>query len=184
MSNRIHNGFTLIELLIAMGVMAFGILGFTFLNSRALQNRTYSRELNRSSLLANTFAENLISLPFNDALLNDDNSDSTASLHPGEDFSDGDTGSVLDFNYTIATYTSSFDSSKWFTVTQGNQTFYIRWEVISGNSSVSGTPADGIKIIRIFTAFEKKDPANNNLSLKGYNPVNIGPNIVTFKMDR
>ena len=54
-----NQGFTIIELMIAMGVLAFGILGFTFLNARALNNRTFSRDLNRATFTAQRFAENL-----------------------------------------------------------------------------------------------------------------------------
>lgn len=184
MVGKEKGGFTLIELLVAMAVMAFGILGFSFLNSRALQNRTYSREMSRSNLLASTVAERFNVIPFDDDLLQDDNSDSSATEHPGDDFTAGDTGTLVNFNYTIANYTTAYDAKKWYRITENNQNFYLRWEVVAGNNAVIGTPDDYIKLVRIFTAFEKKDPATNSLSLKGYNPVKIGPTIVLFVMDK
>ena len=182
-----HNakGFTLVELMIAMAVMAFGILGFTFLNSRALQNRTYSRDLNRAVVVAERVAESLANLEYDDDLLLDnDNSDSNATEYPGSDLSNGDTGTVFDLNFTVTTYTSAFDSKKWYRVIQENQRYYIRWETLTGNSAVAGTPEDDIKLLRVFTAFEKKDPQDNAITIGGYNPVAIGPNVITFKMDR
>ena len=184
MKQKRSKGFTLIELMIALAVLAFGILGFTFLNSRALQNRTFSRDLNRASVVAERFTESLANLEYDDDLLSDDNSDSNATEYPGSDLNDEDTGTVFEIGYTITTYTSSFDSKKWYRIIQENQRYYVRWETISGNSAVAGTPEDDIKLLRIFTAFEKKDPQNNAITIGGYNPVKLGPNVITFIMDR
>ncbi|MBN2808068.1 MAG: prepilin-type N-terminal cleavage/methylation domain-containing protein [Deltaproteobacteria bacterium] len=177
-------GFTLIELMIAMAVMAFGILGYSFLNSRALQNRTFSRDLNRAAVVAERFAESLSGLDYKDNLLIDDKTDTAVTDYPNSDLDDGDTGTIFDLTYTITTQTTSFDTKKWYQILQENQRYFVRWEVLTGNSDVTGTPEDDIKIIKVFTAFEKKDPKNNTISIGGYNPVKLGPNVLTFKMDR
>ncbi len=176
-------GFTLIELMIAMAVMAYGILGFSFLNSRALQNRTFSRDLNRAAVVAERFAENLGGLAYNDDLLHDDNTDTAVTEYPPSDLSAGDTGTIFDISYTVSSYTTSFDTKKWYRILQGKQRYYVRWETLTGNSEVVGTPEDDIKIIKVFSAFEKKDPKTSNISIGGYNPVKLGPNVITFKME-
>lgn len=174
----------MIELMIAMAVMAYGILGFSFLNSRALQNRTFSRDLNRAAVVAERFAESLTGLAYNDDLLSDDSTDTAVTEYPGSDLNAGDTGTIFDLSYIITTYTTTFDSKKWYRIFQENQRYYVRWETLTGDSDVAGTPEDDIKIIKVFSAFEKKDPKDNTISIGGYNPVKLGPNVLTFKMDR
>ena len=176
-----HKGFTLIELMIAMAVLAFGILGFTFLNSRALTNRTFSRDLNRATVIAERVAENLMYLEYDDPLLADDNSDATATKYPIDTST-----AYMDYTVTTKGYTSpqgTTTTDKWFTVEQGKQRYHLRWEVVTGNDLVSGSPGSKVKLIRIFTAFEKKDPNDGSIILGGYNPAKIGPTILTFKTD-
>ncbi len=176
-----HKGFTLIELMIAMAVLAFGILGFTFLNSRALNNRTFSRDLNRATVIAERVAENLMYLEYDDDLLADDNSDAAATKYPIDT-------STAYMGYTVTTKENTSPqgattTDKWFTVEQGKQRYHLRWEVVTGNDLVSGSPGSKVKLIRIFTAFEKKDPNDGSIILGGYNPAKIGPTILTFKTD-
>ncbi|MEA3347995.1 MAG: prepilin-type N-terminal cleavage/methylation domain-containing protein [Pseudomonadota bacterium] len=176
-----QKGFTIIELIIAMAIMAFGILGFTFLNSRALNNRTFSRDLNRATVTAERVAENLLSLEYDDPLLADNNSEDPAvtSIYPTGSDSDGDTGSIAGMSYIVSTKAGA----KWFTVQQEKQRYHLRWEVTTGNSAVANSPDDKVKLIRIFAAFEKKDPQTGNIILGGYNPAKIGPTIITFKTE-
>ena len=185
-------GFTIIELIIAMAVMAFGILGFTFLNSRALNNRTFSRDLNRATVTAERVAENLMYLEYDDPLLADDNSEdpAVASIYPTDSDSNGDVGIIADMDYTVNTIThtdahGNDTTNKWFTVQHDNenQRYHLRWEVVTGNSAVAGSPDDKVKLIRIFAAFEKKAPETGNITLGGYNPAKIGPTILTFKTE-
>ena len=181
-------GFTLIELIIAMVIMAFGILGFTFLNSRALNNRTFSRDLNRATVVAERVAENLMYLEYDDPLLTDGKGDAVATKYP----TDSDTASAIDdMNYdsvTINTIThkdayGNATTDKWFTIEQEKQRYNLRWEVVTGDSAVAGSPNDKVKLIRIFAAFEKKDPETGNITLGGYHPAKIGPTILTFKTE-
>ena len=69
-------------------------------------------------------------------------------------------------------------------VPQGKQRYYIRWEIVTGSSLVTGSPDDKVKLIRIFAAFEKKDLNTGNIILGGYNTARIGPTILTFKVDK
>jgi len=184
-----NKGFTIIELMIAMAVLAFGILGFTFLNSRALQNRTFSRDLNRATVTAERVAENLMYIEYDNPLLDDDNSDSAATKHP----TGSDTASAIDdMGYDTVTVNSithedahgNTTTDNWFTVQRDNdkQRYHIRWEVVTGN--VGNPVGDKVKLIRIFAAFEKKDPQDGSIILGGYNPaLKVGPTILTFKMD-
>ena len=185
-----QKGFTLIELMIAMAVMAFGILGFTFLNCRALNNRTFSRDLNRATVTAERVAENLMYLEYDDLLLVDDNGEdpAVASKYPTSTDSNGDTGTIADMNYIVNTKTytdpqGTATTDKWYTVQQGKQRYHLRWEVTTGNSAVANSPDDKVKLICIFAAFEKKDLQTGNIILGGYNPAKIGSTIVTFKME-
>ncbi len=188
MQRHKQKGFTIIELMIAMGILAFGILGFTFLNSRALSNRTFSRDLNRATVTAEQLAENLVCLEYDDTLLADDNSDAVATKHPLSSASNGDTDTIAGLDYTVSTKTytdpaGTTTTDKWYTVQSGKQRYHLRWEVTTGNSMVSGSPDDKVKLIRIFTAFEKKDPKDGSIILGGYNPAKIGPTILTFKTE-
>lgn len=185
-----QKGFTIIELMIAMAVMAFGILGFTFLNSRALNNRTFSRDLNRATVTTERVAENLMYLEYDDPLLADANSENPAvsTKHPLSTATNGDTGTIAGMTYIVNTKTytdpqGTTTTDKWFTVQQEKQRYHLRWEVTTGNSAVANSPDDKVKLIRIFAAFEKKDPQTGNLILGGYNPARIGPTIITFKTE-
>ncbi len=178
MNKSNDKGFTIIELMIAMAVLAFGILGFTLLNSRSLNNRTFSRDLNKATVAAERVAENLMYLKYDDPLLADDNSDAVATAYPTDANSNGDTGIIAGMNYTVNTK----DSAKWFTVIQGKQRYYLRWEILTGSNAVD-PPGDKVKLIRIFAAFEKRDLDNGGIILGGYNPARIGPTILTFKTE-
>lgn len=187
-SNR--KGFTLIELMIAMVVLAFGILGFTFLNCQAISNRTFSRDLNRSTIVAERAAEFLKYHEYDDPLLADVNTEdpAVATKYPTGSDSNGDTGTIAYMSYIVTTSNSqtigsiTIPSAKWFTVQWGNQRYYLRWEIVTGNNDVATFPGDKVKLIRIFAAFEKKDP-QKGIILGGYNPARIGPTILTFKME-
>ncbi len=185
-----HKGFTLIELMIAMVVLAFGILGFTFLNGQAINNRTFSRDLNRSTIIAGRLAENLMYLDYDDPLLADVNTEdpAVATKHPTGSDNNGDTGTIAGMNYTVSTKTytdpaGTATTDKWYTVQSGRQRYHLRWEIITGNSTTGYLVKDKVKLIRIFAAFEKKDP-QKGIILGGYNPARIGPTILTFKMDK
>ncbi len=64
-----NQGFTIIELMVAMMVLAFGILGFMFMQGRAIQGRTFSREMSRATIVAQNQIEDLRLLDLNDSHL-------------------------------------------------------------------------------------------------------------------
>jgi prepilin-type N-terminal cleavage/methylation domain-containing protein len=188
--NSSQKGFTLVEMLVAMAVLAFGILSYSLLNMRSLNNRMFSRDLNRATQVAVRAAENLMYLKYDAPLLYDDNGENpaVATKYPGASASNGDTGTFANLDYTVVTktYTSPQGNSstdKWYQVKRGKQTYYLRWEVITGNSAVANSPDDKVKLVKIFTAFEKKDPQTGKITLGGYNPDRIGPSIITFITD-
>jgi len=156
-----HNtvkGFTLIELMIAMAVMAFGVLGYTFLQSRSLQNRVFSREMNRATIIAQDFTEQIMALPYNHPLLADvDDGSDAPTVHPpsGEGV--------------------TMDSTQWLLTTDGNFRYYTRWEV------TAGLPNTDIKMIELFTAWEKKSPDDGEITLGGYKKTD-GSNAINHQL--
>lgn len=172
-------GFTLIELMIAMAVMTYGILGFTVLNIRALNNRTFYREMSRSTFIAERAAEVLTHLKYDHNLLADD-VDANASEYPTASDNDGDTDTFADMDYTYTV--NSKAGKKWYRIELlGKQRYYLRWEVLTGSDTVA--PGNNVKLIRIYSAFEKKDPDTGNIVLGGYNPAKIGSTIITFNLN-
>ena len=86
-------GFTLIELMVAMVVLAFGILGFMFLQTRSIKGRVFSREMNRAITIAQQHMEILMGTDFDDSLLDMGN-------HPtATEDSDGNNDGQLTINY-------------------------------------------------------------------------------------
>ncbi len=70
-----NKGFTLIELMVAMVVLAFGILGFMFLQTRSIEGRVFSREMNRCITLAQERMDRLMAADYDDPML-------AAGTHP------------------------------------------------------------------------------------------------------
>ena len=96
-------GFTIIELMIAMAVMAFGILGFMFLQNRATQGRTFSREMTRATIVIQSQIEDLLSIKFGNSLLNAGNHPTTS-----EDTTDGTVDNLLSTNSGNFNYQTSW----------------------------------------------------------------------------
>ena len=55
--------------MISLVVLAFGILGFLFLQGRAVQGRVFAREMSRATFVAQSKMEELLSMDFNHTLL-------------------------------------------------------------------------------------------------------------------
>ncbi len=186
-----QNGFTLIELMVAMVILAFSILSYSMLNMRSLNNRVFAREMTFASQLAARTAEILMYRKYDDPLLADDNTENpaVASKYPPVTVSNGTTGTFAGAGYTVVSITSAFPqgtsrTDKWYMFQPGGrQRYYLRWEVTAGNSAVSNSPDDKVKLIKIFTAFEKRDPQTGKITLGGYNPSRIGPTVITFNTD-
>ena len=149
-------GFTLVELMIALAIMAFGVLGYTFLQARALQGRVFAREMGRATIVAQSFLEDLTSRPYDDDQLADNASDNQPTLYPAS-------GTGV-----------SREGKQWFQTNEGNFRYYTRWEV------TAGIPSNDIKLIEVYTAWEKKDPDTGTISLGGYNTAAPRPTLRTF----
>ena len=125
-------GFTLIELMISLVVLAFGILGFLFLQGRAVQGRVFAREMSRATFVAQSNMEELLSMDFSHALL-------SAGTHPtaGE-------GGINVPNITPLVRKDSF----------GNFNYFTYWKVISVNAD--------IKTIVMRVTWQDKDPGRTS----------------------
>ena len=55
--------------MISLVVLAFSILGFLFLQGRAIQGRVFAREMSRATFVAQSKMEELLSMDFNHTLL-------------------------------------------------------------------------------------------------------------------
>jgi prepilin-type N-terminal cleavage/methylation domain-containing protein len=104
-----NSGFTIIELMVAMAVMAFGILGFIFMQSRAAQGRLAGREMSRATVVAQNVSEILRSLDSGDPMIRDEGNHPTAT--DGGD-TDGTLDNKLSTKYGNFTYNTTWTVSK------------------------------------------------------------------------
>lgn len=79
MNNLLRNerGFTLIEVLIATTLLAVGILGVTKLQLSFMQSNTKASIVTTGSAQAQSVIEELLTVPFDDGRLTDDDGDGT-----------------------------------------------------------------------------------------------------------
>ena len=122
-------GFTLIELMVALVVLAFGILGFLFLQGRAVQGRVFGREMSRATFVAQSNMEELLSMDFNNSLL-------APGTHPtaGEGGIDAlGTGTLV------------------LTKSLGNFNYYTNWVIPALTNS-------HVKTIQMTVTWQYKDP--------------------------
>lgn len=122
-------GFTLIELMIALVVLAFGILGFLFLQGRAVQGRVFGREMSRATFVAQSNMEELLSMDFTHSLL-------SQGAHPtaGEGGTDAlGTGTLV------------------LTEPLGNFNYYTNWVIPALTNS-------NVKTIQMTVTWQYKDP--------------------------
>ncbi len=89
-----------------MAVMAFGILGFMFMQGRAAQGRTAGREMGRATIVAQNYSETLLTLDYSDSLLSVGSHPSTA-----EDTSDGTVDSQMSTKYGNFIYNTTWTVS-------------------------------------------------------------------------
>ncbi|MBN2231515.1 MAG: prepilin-type N-terminal cleavage/methylation domain-containing protein [Deltaproteobacteria bacterium] len=61
---KCSRGFTLIELMVSLAILAFGILGFLFLQGRAIEGRVFGREMSRATFVAEGCLEGLLALDY------------------------------------------------------------------------------------------------------------------------
>lgn len=82
-------GFTLIEILIAITVFAIGILAVGKMQITAIQGNSRANYLTEAATIAQSKMEELISLDYNDSLLDDDDSDGTNQDADDDGIDDG-----------------------------------------------------------------------------------------------
>jgi prepilin-type N-terminal cleavage/methylation domain-containing protein len=132
-------GFTLIELMVAMAVLAFGILGFLFLQARALHGRLYARELYRAQSVCYQQLDTLMEVDFDSPLLADGD-------HPTatEDTMDGTNDDGV------------------LTISRQNFNYKVSWTV------TDDVPAAGFKHIAVTTAWSilEKNPSSSSRQTK------------------
>jgi len=90
-----QKGFALIEILIAITVFAIGILAVAKMQITAIKANSFARNLTDASNIAQDKMEKLITLDYNNTLLDDTNGDGTnkdTSPHDGVDDSGNDFG--------------------------------------------------------------------------------------------
>ncbi len=123
------DGFTLIELMIALVVLAFGILGFLFLQGRAVQGRVWAREMSRATFVAQSNMEELLSMDFAHSLL-------SAGTHPTA----GEGGTDALGSGTLVR-----------TETLGNFNYFTNWVIPAPTNP-------NVKTIRMTVTWQYKDP--------------------------
>jgi len=88
-----------------MAVMAFGLLGFMFMQSQAAQGRIAGREMGRATIVAENYCETLELLNYDDPLL-------TAGSHPtSTEDTDGTVDNQLSTKYGNFIYGNEPDST-------------------------------------------------------------------------
>jgi len=137
-------GFTLIELLVAMAVLAFGALGFFYLQGQATRTRTFAREMTRAVNIAQSQMEILKTLDYNNNLLYDDAGDTNPTKYPNS------TGTIINFNAS---------NEKYYQFSIGNFNYFYRYEVTADTKTRT-------KFIDFYMLwFIKEDNASGNTSL-------------------
>ena len=75
-----QNGFTLIEIMITITVLAIGILGVAKMQLSAVNGNSYASGLTEATAFAQNKMEELVSLAYDDADLNDDDGDGISGI--------------------------------------------------------------------------------------------------------
>ncbi len=115
--------------MISLVVLAFGILGFLFLQGRAVQGRVFAREMSRATFVAQSKMEELLSMGFNHTLL-------SPGAHPtaGEGGTDAlGTGTLV------------------LTKPLGNFNYYTNWVIPALTNP-------NVKTIKMTVTWDYKDP--------------------------
>jgi len=129
------DGFTLIEVMIALFVLTVGILAVAMMQITSINGNKTAFDISEASFLAESKLEELLSIPFNHADLDDIQPDGSAGLN----------------NNTAATADNN--------ATSGNGRYTILWNV------ADGSPETNTKTIKIIVTWEYKgDPKEFSIS--------------------
>ncbi|MEA3359635.1 MAG: prepilin-type N-terminal cleavage/methylation domain-containing protein [Thermodesulfobacteriota bacterium] len=135
------NGFTLIEILIAISILSIGIFSVASMQISAIKGNSSADRLTRATTIAQDKIEQLISVPYNNADLQDINGDGNAGLR--NPFPPLPALAIPDTN----TYPTDYQ------ITDGEYTVY--W-----NISVDD-PMDNNKIINVIVTWPYKGTTRN-----------------------
>jgi prepilin-type N-terminal cleavage/methylation domain-containing protein len=78
---KIEQGFTLLEVIVAISLLTFGLLAVASMQVAAMKGNAASWDLKEATHLAVTQMERLITLPYNDPLLEDTDGDGFPGLN-------------------------------------------------------------------------------------------------------
>ncbi|PXF60359.1 MAG: hypothetical protein C4B58_00550 [Deltaproteobacteria bacterium] len=137
-----EKGFTLIEILIAMAIFAFGILAVAAMQIKTIQGNSFAGGITGASSVAQNKMEELITLPFTDAQLDDINGDGDAGLDKPTKNEVLAAGNVLIAADGVA---GSPDYAQQITGPDGIRNYYVYWNV-----SPVGNSRKSIKVIVIW----------------------------------
>ena len=142
-------GYTLVEVLIALGILGFGLLAVATMQVTAIRTNARARGLSQGVTLAQATVEELINLPYNHDLLNDNNDDGgnitdQDTDHNGVD--DDDEGSSVDgiANFGLNQTGGSADQSQ----TSGR--YNIFWNVAMNQ------PRPNSKTVRVIVTWTER----------------------------
>ena len=135
-----EQGFTLIEILIAITIFAIGILAVGKMQITAIQGNSRANYLTEAATIAQSKMEELISLDYNDSLLDDDDSDGTNQDADDDGIDDGGNDFGLNDN------TGNADGSEQYQAV-GNLQYNIFWNIALDE------PTTDTKIIKVIVTW-------------------------------
>ena len=149
-----EQGFTLIEILIAITVFAIGILAVGKMQITAIQGNSRANYLTEAATIAQSKMEELISLDYNDSLLDDDDLDGT---NQDADDDDGIDDGGNDFG--LNDNTGNADGNEQYQAI-GNLQYNIFWNIALDE------PTTDTKIIRVIVTWRSQEGLTKNVSLE------------------
>jgi type IV pilus assembly protein PilV len=146
-----EQGFTLIEILIAITVFAIGILAVGKMQIAAIQGNSRANHLTEAVTLAQSKMEELISLNYNDPLLDDDDGDGTDQDPDDDGIDDSDND---DFGLNDIGNADGTDQYQ----TPGNLQYNIFWNIAPDE------PTTDTKIVRVIVTWRSRGGLTRNVS--------------------
>jgi len=136
-----EQGFTLIEILIAITVFAIGILAVGKMQITAIQGNSKANHLTEAATIAQSKMEELISLDYNDPLLDDGDLDGTSQDADDDGIDDG--GNDFGLNDNTVGNADGTDQYQ----TPGNLQYNIFWNIAPDE------PTTDTKIVRVIVTW-------------------------------
>jgi hypothetical protein len=158
-----EKGFSIIEVMLGILVFMVGMLGVAMLHISVVQGNTHAGDMFEATSLASSRLENLLALPYDDALLND-----TDGNGAPVDWGSGVVGDTLPgdgvADFGLDDDLANRDQPVTAPVGQGtNNKFFVYWNV-SQDSLINKT-----KTVKVFVSWDVKDDTRL-ISLQGVIP--------------